>query len=927
MKKYTTNEIRKIWLDFFKSKNHLEIESKSLIPKNDDSLLWINSGVATLKNYFSGKEDPPSKRLTNSQKCLRTNDIENVGLTSRHHTFFEMLGNFSVGDYFRKEAIEFGAELVFKVFNLDPKKIYITVYENDQESFDLWVKNGAIKSHILKCDKSRNFWEIGSGPCGPCTEIYYDRGEKYDFNKIGEKLFFDDIENDRYIEIWNIVFSEFNNDGKGNYTKLARQNIDTGAGLERFACILQDVPTNYDTDAFVVTRQVIEKYSSKKYDNELYFAKEKDFQKVFINKCFSVIIDHLKAVIFAISDGALPSNKDRGYILRKLLRRSFLYLDFLQVSFKDVPEIVKSIIEHNESYYPYLKENFKKVMESIEFEYKLYGDAIKNSFKILNDLLSHKNLDAKDFFNLVTTYGFPVEIVQTLKELLENNKNFKLVEDILSSINPTKNKIDINKLKIDFKKFDELFEEHRIIANSNNEQKGMEDQNSELLNLPKLNSSFDYEIESVKNSEVLKIFSLDWKRLNEVINKDCWIILDKTCFFATTGGQEHDTGEINNFEVVDVIKSPQGYHLHKVINATFKVGQKVNGQINSFDRKIIRKQHSSEHLMHAALKRVISQTIKQEGAFKSIEKITLDFSFNRKLTFDEIVAVENEVKRMIKAGTKTQVLMKSLQEAKDMGAIGYFEEVYKKIGDKLRVLVLCPESIEICGGTHVYNTADIENFMVTSLSSKGSGSWRIEAISSNYLVEKFKNSTLKKAADDFKNYLKEYDSLKLKDDEIEKFKKVDINAIHYLELKEINDIFKNRINVLKSKKEKENLGKESNEIKKQFIDVNEPVKLFSLKGIDRKLLFNSLVLAINENKNTIFLVTNEVDNSIQYVLCANEKFTNDKKINLNVFAKQLNEKLGGKGGGRNHLIQGTILKNNQEELLKILKNIENAING
>ncbi|MDE7112084.1 MAG: alanine--tRNA ligase, partial [Malacoplasma sp.] len=254
MKKLTTNEIRKMWLDFFKSKNHLEIESKSLIPKNDDSLLWINSGVATLKNYFSGKENPPSKRLTNSQKCLRTNDIENVGLTSRHHTFFEMLGNFSIGDYFRKEAIEFGAELVFKVFNLDPKKIYITIYENDQESFDLWVKNGAIKSHILKCDKTRNFWEIGSGPCGPCTEIYYDRGEKYDFNKMGEKLFFDDIENDRYIEIWNIVFSEFNNDGKGNYTKLARQNIDTGAGLERFACILQDVPTNYDTDAFVVTR-------------------------------------------------------------------------------------------------------------------------------------------------------------------------------------------------------------------------------------------------------------------------------------------------------------------------------------------------------------------------------------------------------------------------------------------------------------------------------------------------------------------------------------------------------------------------------------------------------------------------------------------------------------------------------------------------
>ncbi|MDE6429469.1 MAG: hypothetical protein K2K18_03095, partial [Malacoplasma sp.] len=419
----------------------------------------------------------------------------------------------------------------------------------------------------------------------------------------------------------------------------------------------------------------------------------------------------------------------------------------------------------------------------------------------------------------------------------------------------------------------------------------------------------------------------DWKPLNEVINKDCWIILDKTCFFATTGGQEHDTGKINNFNVVDVIKSPQGYHLHKVINSTFKVGQKVDGQINSFDRSIIRKQHSSEHLMHAALKRVISNTIKQEGAFKSIEKITLDFSFNRKLTYLEILAVEKEVKRMIKAGTKTQVLMKNLQEAKDMGAIGYFEEVYKKIGDKLRVLVLCPESIEICGGTHVYNTADIEDFMVTSLSSKGSGSWRIEAISSNYLVDKFKNSTLKKAMDDFKNYLKEYDLLKLKDEEIEKFKKVDINNIHYLELKEINDIFKNRINVLKSKKEKENLDKESHEIKKQFVDVKDSVKLFSLKNVDRKLLFNSLILAINENQKTVFLVTNEIDNSIQYILCMNEKFANDNKINLNDFAKQLSQKLGGKGGGRNYLVQGTILKNNQDELLSVLKSIKNAIKG
>lgn len=260
----TFNEIRKSWLDFFNKKNHLVLDSQSLIPKNDNSLLWINSGVATLKKYFSGEENPPSKRLTNSQRCIRTNDISNVGVTSRHHTFFEMLGNFSIGDYFRKDAIEFAFEYLTKVLNLPIDKLYFTVFEEDEESYNLWIKLGALKSHIIKCSKDRNFWEIGQGPCGPCTEIYFDRGPKFDFNQVGEKLFFDDIENDRYIEIWNIVFSEFENDGKGNYTPLARKNIDTGAGLERLACIMQGANTNYDTDVFVYVRNEIEKHTNFK---------------------------------------------------------------------------------------------------------------------------------------------------------------------------------------------------------------------------------------------------------------------------------------------------------------------------------------------------------------------------------------------------------------------------------------------------------------------------------------------------------------------------------------------------------------------------------------------------------------------------------------------------------------------------------------
>ena len=549
------------------------------------------------------------------------------------------------------------------------------------------------------------------------------------------------------------------------------------------------------------------------------------------------------------------------------------------------------------------------------------------SVKKLIEITNSSNLTSKDLFNLVSTYGFPIEIVKCLEELLvdlNNSKNIKTAEEILNSINSTKSKININKLKIDFKEFDELFDKHRLLGKSNENQIALEQQNSQLLNLS-LESSFDYEIEEVKNSTVLKIFDENWNDLKSIKDDTAWIILDKTCFFATTGGQQHDTGEINGFNVVDVIKSPQGYHLHKVENCSLKVGDKVNGKINSLSRKIIRKQHSSEHLMHSALKRIISQTIKQEGAFKSIEKITLDFSFNRKLTYKEILDVEKEVKRMISKATKTEVQMKTLEEAKEMGAVGYFEDVYKKIKGKLRVLVLCPESIEICGGTHVYNTSEIEDFMITGIFSKGSGSWRIEAISSNLLVDKFKKTVLKNAIDSFNDFVKEYKEINIKDEDFEKYLKINPQDVHYLELKDINDILKNKINILRTKKEKENLEKKSLEIKEKFTNAKDKVKLVAVKGIDRKLLFNSLILAINESKETVFLVTNEVDESIQIIICCNEKFAKENSLNLNIYAKKINEKLGGKSGGRDYLIQGTILRNEVKELNKVLEEISEKI--
>lgn len=922
-----TNEIRRKWINYFVKNKHLEIPSQSLIPKNDPSLLWINSGVATLKKYFSGKENPPSPRMVNSQRCIRTNDIENVGLTSRHHTFFEMLGNFSIGDYFRKDAINFAFEFLTKELLIPIKKLYVTVYENDKESFEIWTNLGIQKERIAVCKKDRNFWEIGAGPCGPCTEIYYDRGEKYDSNKIGEKLFFEDIENDRYIEIWNIVLSEFENDGQGNYSKLARQNIDTGAGLERFACILQDVPTNYDTDTFVNVRKIIEKNCVKKYDTNLYFEKNKNFTKVFTNKCFSVIIDHLKAVIFALSDGAMPSNKDRGYILRKLLRRTFLYLDYIKFPFEKIDEIIEAIIQNNLDYYPYLKDNQANVIQTINFENKLYLDAITASLKALFEIISKENLDAKKLFKLVDTYGFPIEIIQNLREILLNDlnkENYHLAEELINSINKLDKKIDILKFKIDFDKFDDYFNHHKEISKKTKVASGMEKQNEQIMNL-KLDSKFNYHKESIQNSEILKIFDENLQEVSEVNNQTCYIILKETCFYATSGGQIHDSGTIKNFNVIDVIKTPGNYHLHKVENGTFKLGEKVNGQIDSFKRDILRKQHSSEHLMHSALKRLVSQNIKQEGAFKSFEKISLDFSYNKKLTYQQIIDIEKEIKRIILCKHDSQVLMKTLEEAKEMGAIAYFEDVYKKIKGKLRVLVLCPESIEICGGTHVKNTADIENFMIISIGSKGSGSWRIEAISSNYLVNKFNKEVVQKTKNEFLNYLNEYKTLNIKNDEIEKVSKTNINEIHYLELKDLTEFLRNKINTLKARKEKQEALSKTSDIKRIFANSKEKVNFFSLSDIDRKLLFNSLTEVFNENVENVYLVTNKIDGIIQFVICCHPDFAKKYDLDFNKFAQEINKHLGGKGGGRNYLVQGTIQKYEEKYLKGIVKSINEKI--
>ncbi|MGL4616654.1 MAG: alanine--tRNA ligase, partial [Mycoplasmoidaceae bacterium] len=545
MKKLKVNQIRKEWLSYFKSKKHYILESQSLVPINDNSLLLINSGIATLKNYFSGVDSPISNRLANSQKCIRTNDIENVGLTSRHHTLFEMLGNFSIGDYFKEEAIEFGFEFLTKKLEIPKSKLYITVYKDDEEAYNKWVKLGISKKNIIKCGKDRNFWDIGSGPCGPCTEIYFDRGLKYDPKKMGIKLFEKDIENDRYVEIWNIVFSEFNNDGKGKLTPLARKNIDTGAGLERLASILQEVPTDFDIDSFESIINTISKKTEDKYDSKSYFSKSKKLKN--INKNYIVIADHLKAATFMIADGIIPGSKDREYILRRLIRRAVVSLKVLSIRENIFDDIVKNVIKSMKIYYPYLLEKKELIIQVLIKEYNAFEETINNCKNLFIKAASTGKIDGKTLFNLVDTYGFPFEIIKEI----ENDKELKILTSIFD-VKKSEIIKDKKHIEFDFEGFNKSFDKHRKISKSTKKDTRLNIQNTELINL-KVKSEFVYNSYYMK-SKIVELFDSNFKKVKELVNEDGYIVFDKTCFYATSGGQLHDTGKIEEFEIVEVIK-------------------------------------------------------------------------------------------------------------------------------------------------------------------------------------------------------------------------------------------------------------------------------------------------------------------------------------------------------------------------------------
>ncbi|QEH62333.1 alanyl-tRNA synthetase [Spiroplasma chinense] len=718
MKKLSSNQIRNMWLDFFKSKQHYFLEPASLVPIDDPSLLWINSGVATLKPYFDGRMNPPAPRLTNSQKSIRTNDIENVGVTARHQTMFEMLGNFSIGDYFKKEAIHMAWELLTSKewFDMDPNLLYITVFEEDVDAYDIWTKEIGIKEdHIFKGTRDTNFWDVGQGPCGPNTEIFFDRGEKWDLENIGPRLLKDDIENDRYIEIWNIVFSQFNNDGNNNYAELPRKNIDTGAGLERMVSIFQETPTNFETDLFMPTIQKIEQMcdSKFKYSIDNYFNENPEQTK--INTAFKVIADHIRAVTFAISDGVFPGNKDRGYIIRRLIRRSSVYGRKLGINKAFLFELVDNVIEAMSQFYPYIIDKKDTVKEVIQIEENRFLQTLSKGYEHLENIIQkEKTVSGKNALLLFESFGFPIELTKEIAE-------------------------DLN-VEVDVKAYEQLLEQAKEVArNSRKDDKAWNKQSAILTSLSVESEFTGYETE--ENETEINFMFKDDKEISTSSDEIVFLTLKQTPFYAEKGGQAADNGVLVdengvNHQVLDVQQGPNKQHIHKVhVNGTLSVGQKVSAKINSEKRYYTMKNHSGTHLLQAGIREVLGENAVQAGSYNDENGLRIDISFNRMPVQEEVDAIHASVKREIENAIPREIIYCTLEEAIEVhNALALFTEKY---GELVRIIKFGTYSCELCGGTHVASSKDVEDIYITEIESKGSGVYRFHAVTSHKEVSSF----------------------------------------------------------------------------------------------------------------------------------------------------------------------------------------------
>ena len=710
MKKYSVNELRQMFLDFFESKGHLVMKSFSLIPQNDKSLLLINAGMAPLKPYFTGAEIPPRRRVATCQKCIRTGDIENVGKTARHGTFFEMLGNFSFGDYFKHEAIAWSWEFLTQVVGLDPDRLYPSVYLEDDEAFDIWNKEiGIAPERIFRFGKEDNFWEHGAGPCGPCSEIYYDRGEKYGCGKPDCTV---GCDCDRYIEIWNNVFTQFENDGNGHYETLKSKNIDTGMGLERLATVVQDVDSIFDVDTICALREKVCEIAGKKYHEN-----EKDDISI------RLITDHMRSATFMISDGIMPTNEGRGYVLRRLIRRAARHGRLLGIEEEFLAKLSETVIEGSKDGYPELEEKKDFILKVLTNEENQFGKTIDQGLKILAEMESDMQkkgvsiLDGQDAFRLYDTYGFPMDLT---REILEE-KGYQIDEE----------------------GFAKEMEEQRTRARSSRETTNYMGADATVYDQidPSVTTEFDGYDKLTLESEI-SVLTTEEELTDSLMEGQRGTIITKvTPFYGTMGGQQGDVGVISSdqgsFQVEDTIHLRGGKvgHVGIMTGGMLKAGDTVTLCVDREKRLDTAKNHSATHLLQKALKTVLGSHVEQKGSLVTPDRLRFDFAHFQAMTEEEIARTEALVNEEIQANLAVTTQIMSLEEAKKSGAMALFGEKYS---DEVRVVSMGDFSRELCGGTHVSNTGVISLFKIVSESGIAAGVRRIEALTGNGVLAYYK---------------------------------------------------------------------------------------------------------------------------------------------------------------------------------------------
>ncbi|MCE5001917.1 alanine--tRNA ligase [Staphylococcus pseudoxylosus] len=854
MKNLKASEIRQNFIDYFVEQGHMVEPSAPLVPIDDDSLLWINSGVATLKKYFDGRETPRKPRIVNSQKAIRTNDIENVGFTARHHTFFEMLGNFSIGNYFKKEAIEFAWEFLTseKWMAMDPKMLYVTVHPEDIEAYRIWNEDiGLEESRIIRIEG--NFWDIGEGPSGPNTEIFYDRGDSYGKDDPAEEMY-PGGENERFLEVWNLVFSEFNHNKDHTYTPLPNKNIDTGMGLERMASLAQNVRTNYETDLFMPIIREVETLSGKKY-------LEKDAYDV----AFKVISDHIRTIAFAIADGALPANEGRGYVLRRLLRRAVRFSQSLDINEPFMYQLVDIVAEIMEPYYPNVKEKSDFIKRVIKSEEERFHETLEEGLAILNNLVAQakeqsNEISGKDAFKLYDTYGFPVE----------------LTEEIATQEN----------LTVDMATFESEMQQQRDRARQARQNSQSMQVQSEVLKKITTESKFvGYDVMDRATTITDIIYNgelVDTAEAGEIV----YFILKETPFYAVSGGQVADQGKVSNenFEiaVTEVTKAPNGQNLHKgeIQFGTVKTNAEVSASVNHKDRSAIKKNHSATHLLHAALKEVLGEHVNQAGSLVEAERLRFDFSHFGPMTQEEIDQVERRVNEEIWNSIEVNIQEMPIEEAKQIGAMALFGEKY---GDVVRVVNMAPFSIELCGGIHVNNTSEIGLFKIVSESGTGAGVRRIEA-----LTGKSAFLYLETIQSQF-NAVKTQVKVKTDDQVLDKVIQMQTEEKELVKQLE--------------QKNKEVTSLKMGDITNQVEEINGLKFLATEVEVpNAKAIRETMDDFKSKLQDTVIVLVSNVDGKVSLVATVPKAFTD--RVKAGDIIKNMAPIVGGKGGGRPDMAQG-----------------------